>query len=535
MRTSLKISVLILFLLPLLTTIYKTQFLGLTILPKEISDEWNLQLRIDPSHIKSVEKLILPIPLTNESQDITSLNLNLPDHIEKKETKQLDTYSITLEGDLSAVKSPLGYSFRARTKQHANNFPKSLNQTRASSSLRKYLDISEYSKEDSEALTELSNAIIDQSASTLSSIKKIFFYVSEEIRLSQNTQEITESLALGLGSTYTKAKIFNFLARSIEIPSRIGAGIQLEPDAKLRPAKDSYKLTFFNEIYLNNKWYRVDLQKRVIGELPKYFVVISSDIEQMDLSLKKLQGTSVFAVPLKTNRYDSKVYSDELKRSDSIFYTLSLYSLPLSAQASMYVILLLPIGAVVISLFRNIVGFSTFGIFTPALLTVFFIETQFTFAFIFFVLVIFLGFFQRILLDKLYLLAVPRISILLTFVIIAYILFILLNQNVIEISSSGSGVLSYFPVVIITILIERFSIDFIEEGSWNTFKKLAGTVTISFVCYFILTFKVLQQLLFANPEFLLWTIAINILIGNYKGYRVSEFFRFKELSQKVNA
>ncbi len=535
MKFSLRLAIALLFLIPIAMVVYKNNVLGLSILPKEISDEWNLQLKVDASQLAHTDKILLPLPVSGESQEISNIKHSIPATLKTEEIVISDSRYLTVTGDFSREKSSIGYELRIRDKPYTQTLPVTISNRKIPPGIRKYTEQIKLSKEDLEPLQELSSAIIDPSAGTLASLKKIFFYVSEEIRLSQNTQSINESLALGLASTYTKAQIFNYLVRSSGVPSRTGAGIKLEPDPTLRPHKNQYRLIFFNEVYLNGKWYQIDLLKKTPGSLPKNFVIFSNDITSLEMSHKKLQNLSIFAVPLKTNRYDAKVYSDELKRSDSIFYTFSLYSLPLSAQASMYIILLLPIGAVMISFFRNIVGFSTFGIFTPALLTIFFIETQFLFALLFFSIVVFLGFFQRILLDKLYLLAVPRISILLTFVIIAYMLFVLVNQNVIELGGSGSGILSYFPVVIITILIERFSIDFIEEGSWNTFKKLAGTITISFVCYFILTFNILQQLLFTNPEFLLWTIALNLLIGNYKGYRVSEFFRFKELSANVNA
>jgi hypothetical protein len=535
MRGPLLLSTLILFLLPVTSAIYKAKVLGLSMLPQEISEEWNLEVKIDTAYFSKADKLTLPVPQDSQTQEITHISFNLPDSLKPVELHQTNLHFLRLEGDFSNIRSSIGYQFRARSKTLAAEFPDTARSSALPAAVKKYTTPGiGYSREDRDALDELSGAIIDQSATTISSVKKVFFYVSEEIRPGNKTLEIPEALALGLGSTYTKAKIFNYLIRTLGVPSRIGAGIQLEKDPALRPHKNLYRIIFFNELYINGSWHQIDLQKKTPGPLPELFIILTNDIEFLDLSLKKLQNLSVYAAPLRTNRYDSRIYSDELKRSDSLYYTFSLFSLPLSAQMSMYIILLLPLGAVMISFFRNIVGFSTFGIFTPALLTIFFIETQFTFAIIFFALVVFLGFFQRILLDRLYLLAVPRISILLTFVIIAYMLFILINQNITEISSAGSGILSYFPVVIITILIERFSIDFIEEGAWNTFKKLAGTIIIAFVCYFILTFKILQQFLFANPEFLLWTIALNLIIGNYKGYRISEFFRFRELSKNIN-
>jgi hypothetical protein len=534
MRSWLTLITLTLFIIPVISGIYKTHFLGLSILPQEISSEWNVQIKIPASIVTSKDQFHFPSPVNYEHQKISHLRVKDLKSVSYVETKNSDGNTITWKGELENIKSTLGYEFRGEGHDFTFEIPKTLKTKVPPRYVAKYLKNDSFTEEDAVALEELQKIIIDPNATVLSSLKKIFFYVSEEIRQSQNQVSIVETLALGRGSNYTKVKIFNYLARNANIPSRMGMGIQLEPDEGLRPPRNQYRFTFFSEVYLDGKWFPVDLQQRKPGALPPHFIIIHRDITSLDLTIKQINEASVYAIPLRTNRFNSKVYSDELKRTDSVFYTFSLYSLPVSAQSSMYIVLLLPIGAVCLSFFRNIIGFTTFGIFTPVLLTIFFIETNFTFALTFFALVVFLGFFQRILLDKLYLLAVPRISILLTFVIIAYLLFILINNNVVDLSGTNSAMLSYFPVVIITILIERFSIDFIEEGSWNTLKKLSATITISAVCYFVLTFDILKQLIFTNPELLLWTIALNLLIGNYKGYRLSEFIRFRDLAYKLS-
>ena len=92
--------------------------------------------------------------------------------------------------------------------------------------------------------------------------------------------------------------------------------------------------------------------------------------------------------------------------------------------------------------------------------------------------------------------------------------------------------LNYLPIVIITGFIERFSIHFIEEVAVNTFKALIGTIIISMSCYVIFQLFYLKRLLFNNPELLLVVIALNILIGSYKGFRFSEVLRFKEFGGK---
>jgi hypothetical protein len=40
---------------------------------------------------------------------------------------------------------------------------------------------------------------------------------------------------------------------------------------------------------------------------------------------------------------------------------------------------------------------------------------------------------------------------------------------------------------------------------------------------------VLEMFMFTNPELLLVVIGLQILIGKYKGYRISEFIRFRDL------
>src|SRR5690606_20187381 len=136
----------------------------------------------------------------------------------------------------------------------------------------------------------------------------------------------------------------------------------------------------------------------------------------------------------------------------------------------------------------------------------------------------------RYILDKFYLLAIPRLSILLTLVIISYTAFSLIAYQE-ESLFPGGGPLNYLPIVILTTFIERFSVHFIEEGTKNTMKALFGTILISVACYFVFEIDILKLALFNHPEILLFVIAINLMIGSYKGYRLSEFFRFKEFKK----
>ena len=61
---------------------------------------------------------------------------------------------------------------------------------------------------------------------------------------------------------------------------------------------------------------------------------------------------------------------------DSILNQFSLFSLPIQTQAVYSVLLLIPIGAFVVVLLRNVIGLQTFGTFMPVLIALAFRETQ---------------------------------------------------------------------------------------------------------------------------------------------------------------
>ena len=133
---------------------------------------------------------------------------------------------------------------------------------------------------------------------------------------------------------------------------------------------------------------------------------------------------------------------------------------------------------------------------------------------------------ERYILDKFYLLAVPRLSIILTLIIMLMLGYSFYS---VEMASISQKHLAFFPIVIVTTLIERLSIELAEEGVLNTLKTLLGTLVIVLLVYTMFFAPVLEMFMFTNPELLLVVIGLQILIGKYKGYRISEFIRFRDL------
>lgn len=533
MKIVLRLAVIMLIGIPIASILFKVYGLKLSLLPKPVYDEWTIQVRLDGRNLDQLQRFNFPIPVSSERQQIEGLsfqNQTLDFEFHREESPY---HYVTWDGPFQSIRN-FGLQFRARTNPENLELPRADRRRWLGPEFQQYLSTQHLSPEELTAIRSIEAAILDTNRDRVDAVKRIFFYVSEEIKRSANYDSIQDAIEIGRATAYTKARVFDALARRAGVPSRISFGVMVDHDSVRRLARHRHRLVWFNEVNLNQKWYPVDLDNQRLGSYPENLVLFHHDLGPFREHLDQLRSAQIYSQPIHVNRYNSQTYFDELRRTDSFFYHTSLYRLPIASQSNLYIVLLLPFGAVILAFFRNILGFSTFGIFTPILLTIFFLETPFVIAFFFMALVVSIGFFQRVLLDKLYLLAVPRISILLTLVIIAYVVFITLNHSPIFSERASPMVLSYFPVVIITVLIERFSIDFVEEGPWNTAKKLIGTLVISFCCYILFEFYSLKLLIFTHPELMLVAIGLNLMIGSYKGYRLSEFLRFRDLARKIS-
>jgi hypothetical protein len=192
----------------------------------------------------------------------------------------------------------------------------------------------------------------------------------------------------------------------------------------------------------------------------------------------------------------------------------------------MSLILLLPFGALITAFFRNIVGLMTFGTFAPALLAMSFIYADWGTGVMILAVVVTAGLYGRSLLDRLHLLMVPRLSIILTTIILCVVFGVSLLDYM-ELTPGADAVL--LPLVILTILIERFHVTREEDGPAYAGQLALGTLIVAAFCYLMLRWEDIGHFILVYPEAHLFTLAAFILIGRYSGYRLSELMRFRDL------
>src|SRR5690554_104286 len=183
----------------------------------------------------------------------------------------------------------------------------------------------------------------------------------------------------------------------------------------------------------------------------------------------------------------------------------------------------------VILILRNRGRLRTFGTFTPVLNALAFRETQLGFSIILFTIITTLGLSLRSYLEHLKLQMLPRLSIVLTFVVIIIAVISLFSHKLgIERALS----VSLFPMVILTMTIERLSINWEERGGGHSFKVALGTLVAATLSHMLMTIPELTYFVFTFPAILLVLVGFMLAMGRYRGYRLTELMRFKALTKQ---
>jgi hypothetical protein len=221
-----------------------------------------------------------------------------------------------------------------------------------------------------------------------------------------------------------------------------------------------------------------------------------------------------------------RMHFERIMHSNRWLDRWSLFRLPEVFQGTFRILILVPMGALMICILRNMVGFPTFGIFMPVLMALAFRNTGLLYGLTIFAGVVLIGYAVRRWINKLRLLLVPRLSVILTLVIIFFTVFALIGNKLGLRELMAVGLL---PFVILTMTIERFFVITEEAGVREGLRTATGSAAVAAITYEIIHFEPLQLTFFVYPELLFAVAALQVLIGRYIGYRLSELIRFRKL------
>ncbi len=221
-----------------------------------------------------------------------------------------------------------------------------------------------------------------------------------------------------------------------------------------------------------------------------------------------------------------------LEEANKNYTAYSLMSLPLDRQEVYRILLMVPVGAFIMLLLRNLVGLKSFGTFMPVLVAISFRWTGLVSGIILFLTVVSMGLLVRFYLERLRLLLVPRLTaVLIVVVLLMALVSIISNRLGIEVGLS----VALFPMIIMTMTIERISIAWEERGASFAIKEAIGSLLVACLAYVVMSWSQLEHLVFVFPELLLILLAITLVIGRYSGYRLTELLRFRALARDTSA
>lgn len=343
-------------------------------------------------------------------------------------------------------------------------------------------------------------------------------FISETIRrVNDITDDNVKLLLAGGTSAMDKARVIDLLLSNARIPLELVHTIRLEnteaqtPELWLRSYNGERWLYFHPETgqqgIPDNRlvwWTGGDPLLALEGGRQANVTLTVSNSEMNALRLAKLTT----------------------QNSASALLEYSLYGLPLQSQRVYQVMIMIPVGVLVILILRNLIGMQTLGTFTPVLIALAFRETELGWGIALFTLITALGLSLRSYLEHLKLQMLPRLSVVLTFVVLVIAAISLFSH---KLGLEKALAVSLFPMVILTMTIERLSITWEERGGAQSLKAAVGTLIAATLAHLLMTIPELTYFVFTFPAVLLILVAFMLAMGRYRGYRLTELMRFKAL------
>ncbi len=497
--------------------LYKVVALGYEIVPRTTQDRWSVEMsvRFKGAGDNAVARIRLP-------SDRDPYQVIYDERI-VSEGASFDI--ITHEGNRVGIlagrafaHSTLSYRFKARLPSLRIELPTNDEATAASPDPESpWLAPSRHIQSDDGRVLERLEEICPPGAGPVDTVRHILEYVADEV-VELDVEDGADALAVmqvERGGPLGKARLAVALARAAQVPARVVTGLDLRDAPRA-------EVHHWAEVELASRWFVLDPVLGHIGASPRQRIVLGDD-DEAAISAAAVEDLSFQVTALRDEAAQHRVYRRRAEESGHPLDGVSLFTLPVQTQMTLRVLLLIPFGALIVALFRNMVGVPTFGTFMPVLLALAFIETTLLIGIGLLLFIIGIGWVFRRFLDWMQLLMIPRLSFLLTVVILTIVGLSLVSDR----AGMTAGLsAAAFPIVIITATIERFSVMIVEEGPRNAAKATAGTLVVALACYALLMSEMLQRTVLAFPELLLLVLGALLLIGRYTGYRLSEWIRF---------
>lgn len=208
-------------------------------------------------------------------------------------------------------------------------------------------------------------------------------------------------------------------------------------------------------------------------------------------------------------------------------------------ESTVLLLLMLPIVATLVSFIRNVIGLKTFGIYAPIVLTFAYYQlgmghdsprsdlvAGLKYGLALTIVVFISAALAHQATKRIRLQYLPKMSIILTVVALSVLIMLALGAYFEKFGFISVDILS---LLLIITVAEQFISLFVKKGGKSALILSIYTVLGSVLAYFIISFKIFQDLMLKFPWVALVTLIINIVIGRWTGLRISEYFKFNSI------
>ncbi len=195
------------------------------------------------------------------------------------------------------------------------------------------------------------------------------------------------------------------------------------------------------------------------------------------------------------------------------------------SSQTVLLLLVLPVIATILAFLKQIVGITTFGLFTPAIIALSFLALGWEVGVLSLLFILMTGYASRTLMRRLHILYIPKMAIILGIGSFT-LLFLVGIAAVFKVYLSHDTI---FVLLIMSTLVESFLNVKSEQGLKSAIFAIGQTIVAALLCVMLVQWSPFRALILGYPEVILITVLINILIGRWTGLRISEYFRFREV------
>jgi hypothetical protein len=385
-----------------------------------------------------------------------------------------------------------------------------------------HLDMESRAGTDSERISVLARQLTEGLERPADQAEALYRYVADKIHNEPCTNgpagSVTECLLNEAGDPEAKSRLLIALLRNRGIPARLVTGLTLTKGHEQRAH-------CWVEAWVHDHWQSMCPFYHHLGRVPTTYLIFGfGDLNVVHgRHLRDLE----YAFLVERKAPEGAEANADPSRLRRLLRALSFQSLPPAEQRLVEFLLLLPLAALIVCVYRNVIGLQSFGTFAPALVGLAFRDLHSLPGMLVFVSIILVGWIMRRVLDYYHLLQVPRTAFLLSLVVIVLIA-VVVTANYQSPPVPATQYVSLFPMVILTGMIERFWTLETEDSTTSSFKTLLGTMLIAASIGLLLSLHAVVSHMFRYPETLGLIMAVQLLLGRYTGYKLSELFRFRD-------